>query len=337
MKKIIFILVILFLISFLGYKNAINSPLDPKGEEMVFVIERGEGVKMIGENLKQNNLIKSEFYYKLYVWRNKLEKNFKAGEYVLSPDMSLKEIVDKLTQGQIVDREITITIIEGWNIKNIDDYLSEKGIVSKGEFSAIADKPHDHGLALIDYDFLKDKPANASLEGYLFPDTYRIFKDASAQDAVLRMLNNFDKKVNQEMRDEIKKQNKTMYEILTMASLLEKEVRTENDMKIVSGIFWNRIKNSQRLESCATLAYILGENKAQYSIEDTNVQSPYNTYRNAGLPPGPIASPGLNAIRAAIYPTNTNFNYFLTDPKTGNTIFSATYNEHLRNKAKYLK
>jgi UPF0755 protein len=122
-----------------------------------------------------------------------------------------------------------------------------------------------------------------------------------------------------------------------MASVIEKEVRSANDMKIVSGIFWNRIKNGQALESCATLAYILGVNKSQYSYEDTRINSPYNTYINRGLPAGPIANPGLKAIEAAIYPEDTAYNYFLTASETGETIFSKTYQEHLNNKNKYIK
>jgi len=122
-----------------------------------------------------------------------------------------------------------------------------------------------------------------------------------------------------------------------MASIIEKEVRSVDDMEIVSGIFWNRIKNNQALESCATLAYIIGESKSQYSIEDTQINSPYNTYRNRGLTPGPISNPGLRAINAAIYPKDTNYNYFLTDPKTKKTIFSKTFEEHKKNKSIYLE
>ena len=139
------------------------------------------------------------------------------------------------------------------------------------------------------------------------------------------------------MRAEIAWQKKTIYEIVTMASIIEKEVRSRADMKIVSGIFWDRIKNGQGLESCATLAYILGVNKPQYTLEDTKIDSPYNTYKYRGLPPGPIANPGLNAIQAAIYPEFTANNYFLSDPATGQTIYSQTLEEHNLNKYKYLK
>ena len=150
------------------------------------------------------------------------------------------------------------------------------------------------------------------------------------------MLNNFDQKLDEKMRKDIQAQGKTIFEVLIMASLIEKEVRSVEDMKIVSGIFWDRIKYGQALESCASLAYILGENKTVYSQEDTQINSPYNTYRNKGLPPGPIANPGLNAIQAAIYPQYTEYNYFLTDPETGQTIWSKTFEEHKQNKWKYL-
>lgn len=236
-------------------------------------------------------------------------------------------------QIQIVARpEKVITIIEGWNIKQIDNYLSEQGVsIDK----RVADfKVRDFKS---DYDFLADAPAGASLEGYLFPDTYRVFASTTADEIIHKMLGNFATKVSPEMITEIGKQKKTLHQVVTMASVVEKEVTSKNDMKIVAGIFWDRIKNGQALESCATLAYILGENKAQYTYEDTRIDSPYNTYLNRGLPPGPIANPGLNAISGSISPTYTDYNYFLSRPDTKETVFSKTYAEHTANKQKYLK
>jgi UPF0755 protein len=151
------------------------------------------------------------------------------------------------------------------------------------------------------------------------------------------MLDNFDRKLNKEMKDDIVATGRSIHEIVTMASLLEKEVRTYEDMRIVSGIFWDKIERGEALRSCATLAYILGENKPTYSTEDTKVDSPFNTYQNPGLPPAPISNPGEKAIRAAIYPTETDYNYFLNTLDTGETIFSRTFEEHKRNKIKYLK
>lgn len=228
--------------------------------------------------------------------------------------------------------EKSLTIIEGWNLKDVSTYLKSQSF----SFASDINKARA-GDYVAKYDFLDSAGVNSSLEGYLFPDTYRVFASTTLDEVVTKMLNNFSNKITPEMRADIKKQGRSLHEILTMAGIIEKEVKSEADMKIVSGIFWDRIKNGQALESCATLAYILGENKPQYTYEDTRIKSPYNTYINRGLPPGPISNPGLKAIRAAIYPTYTKYNYFLSRPDNGATVFSATYDEHIINKQKYLK
>ncbi|HNW55866.1 MAG TPA: endolytic transglycosylase MltG [bacterium] len=229
----------------------------------------------------------------------------------------------------------SVTVIEGWNNQQIAEKLatSQIGFTAK-EFLKTANSPEQDQAK---YQFLADRPDDAGLEGYLFPDTYRFRASSTPEETIEKMLNNLDSKLTPKMRQDIHNQGKTVYQIITMASLIEKEVRSTKDMKMVSGIFWNRIANGQRLESCATLAYILGENKPQYSYEETRIDSPYNTYINYGLPVGPISNPGIKAIEAAIYPTNNDYNFFLTRPDTGETIFSRTFEEHKANKAKYLQ
>lgn len=346
-KFIIILIIILLVLASVFYWRGIYSAVSKTGEDILFLVSPGESVGQIGGNLAKANLIKSEFYFKAYIRNNDLEAKLQAGEYVLNSSLSIKKIVKILTGGQAQSKERTIKIIEGWNIREISQYFERQGMFQSEElleligfpqvdYRANKEMPAPKNYAA-SFDFLKDKPTYYSLEGYLFPDTYRIFKDATLDDIVLKMLNNFDKKLTPEIREDIKKQGKTIYETITMASLLEKEVKTEEDMKIVSGIFWDRIKNKQALESCATLAYVLGVNKPQYTTEDTKIDSFYNTYQNRGLPPGPISNPGLKAIKAAIYPEYTEYNYFLSRPDTGETVFSKTYEEHNRNKAKYLK
>ena len=346
-KFVIILIIILLVLVGIFYWRGINSAVSKTGEDVLFLVSPGESVSQIGKNLAEAGLIKSEFYFKAYVRWNGLQARFQAGEYVLNPSLSIKKIVKILTGGQAQSKERTIKIIEGWTIREISQYFEREGMFQSEELLELIgfpqvdyrnnkEMPTPENYAA-DFDFLKDKPAYYSLEGYLFPDTYRIFKDATLDEIVLKMLNNFDKKLTPEMRAEIARQDKTIYEIITMASLLEKEVRTEEDMKIVSGIFWDRIKNNQPLESCATLAYVLGINKPQYTAEDTKVDSLYNTYQNRGLPPGPISNPGLVAIRAATYPEYTDYNYFLSRPDTGETDFSETYEEHIKKKAKYFK
>jgi UPF0755 protein len=249
--------------------------------------------------------------------------------------------------------EKTVRFIEGWTSRDIGQYLEAQGIWQSEEFLEVVGFPQvDYSqekelpqpLDFSDrFSFLEDKPENRGLEGYLYPDTYRIYAASSTPaDLIEKMLLNFDKRLTPQMRADITKQGKTVYEIITMASLLEKEAPINyasgdnNDARIISGIFWDRIKVGQALQSCASLAYILGVNKAQYSTEDTQVESDYNTYKYRGLPPGPISNPGILAIEAAIYPISTNYNYFLTPAGSKEIIYAVTYEEHLLNKNKYL-
>jgi len=317
------------------YWQNLNSPVDANGQEQVFIVNKGEVIKQIADNLKKENLIRSVFYFKYEIGSG---NNIKAGEYLISPKLSAREIIKILIVGEAVSREKSIRIIEGWSNKDIAAYLEKNNIILAKDFVALTASPlNGWKFGFAKPTFLNDAPRRAGLEGYLFPDTYRIFNNTTGEGVISKMLDNFEKKLTPEIREEIKRQKKMIYEIVTMASVIEKEVRSADDMKIVSGIFWDRIKNGQALESCATLAYILGVNKAQYTSEDTKVDSLYNTYKYRGLPPGPIANPGFNAIRAAVYPEATNYNYFLSDPATGKTIYSKSLEEHNANKYKYLK
>lgn len=296
-----------------------------------FEIKKGEGVKEIARRLEEAQLVKDDIYFNYYIWKTKSREKLQAGKYEIKSSMTIPEIVQVLSIGEVIPNEIKVTFPEGTSSKKMEEILLGKGFEKNGFLGKV-----DCGCGVKkDYEFLKDKPAKASLEGFLFPDTYIFYRDASAAEIINRMLLNFDEKLTQEMRAEIRKQNHTIFEIVTMASILEKEVKTPEDMKIVSGIFWDRIETGMPLQSCATIAYVLGKEKKQYSFEDTRVSSPYNTYLNKSLPPGPINNPGINAIRAAVYPTKTDYNYFLSDPATGKTIFSKTVEEHEENKKKY--
>jgi conserved hypothetical protein, YceG family len=237
----------------------------------------------------------------------------------------------------ILKEEKTLRVIEGYRNSDIANLLIKNNLATADEF-AKAQKNYDTSK----FSFLADKPKSTDLEGYLYPDTYRVYASSTATEIITKMLSNFDQKLTPKMRADIASQGKTINEILTMASIIEKEApisysKGENqDAKIISGIFWRRIKVGQALQSCATLAYVLGVDKEQYSQVDTKFDSPYNTYQNKGLPPGPIANPGILAIEAAIYPTPSNYNYFLTPKDSKTIIYAVTYEEHLRNKNKYL-
>lgn len=285
--------------------------------------------------------------YKALVTDN--EKNFPP--FVVS-------IIDKLTRREPAPAiqppvEDTIKILEGWTNSDIAKYFESEGKWPSAKFLEVA------GLPRVDYrnnkkvpalkdwstefSFLSDKPEYYGLEGYLFPDTYRIYASSTVADVIEKMLDNFDDKLTAKMRADIKKQGKSIYEIVTMASIIEKEApinyqKDDNrDARIISGIFWNRLKIGQGLQSDATLSYIFGDNNPAHSGKDLEVDSPYNTYKYRGLPPGPICNPGILAIEAAIYPIQTDYYYFLTPLGKNEVVYAHNYEEHLKNKYQYLR
>ncbi len=250
--------------------------------------------------------------------------------------------------------EETLKIIEGWTSRDIADYLQKSRIWTSADFYNISGYPLiDYRLAKnsskpqppdfsAQFSFLADKPTYFGLEGYLYPDTYRVYASSTVTEIVEKMLTNFDTKLTPQMRADIKAQGKTIYEVITLASLVEKEAPIDyqsadnQDAHIIAGIFLNRIASGQALQSDATITYIYGDNKPAHSGDELSNASPYNTYKYRGLPPGPICNPGIVAIEAAIYPSKTNYNYFLTTP-SGQVVYARTYAEHLNNKYKYLK
>lgn len=248
--------------------------------------------------------------------------------------------------------EETVKILEGWTTRDIGQYFESQGKWQSEEFLEVA------GFPMVDYrrdkdvpelkdwseefSFLADKPKYYGLEGYLFPDTYRIYASSTVLDVIEKMLGNFDDKLTDKMRADIKKQGKTIYDIVTMASIIEKEAPINyatgdnKEARIISGIFWNRLEIGQGLQSDATLSYIFGDNRPAHSGAELEVESPYNTYKYRGLPPGPVCNPGILAIEAAIYPSATDYYYFLTSPDN-QVYYARTYDGHLQNKYKYLK
>ncbi len=289
----------------------LETPLSKNTEEKIFTVEQGQGLEKIAENLKKQRLINSKSVFVFYAWLKGETRNLQAGKYSLSPSMAIPEIIEKIINGEVIKDWVKITIPEGWTNRQIEERLLSSGMIAENE------------------------KLSRELEGYLFPDTYYFEKEASIEEIIKKMRDNFDKKVTEDLKIEIKRREKNLYDILIMASLLEREVKSDEDMAVVSGVFWKRLENNYPLQSCATIAYILEIDKWRYSVEETRIESPYNTYLNIGLPPTPINNPGLSAIRAAIYPKDTDYNFFLTDPETGTTIFSKTLEEHNANKRKY--
>ncbi|MFA5714550.1 MAG: endolytic transglycosylase MltG [Candidatus Paceibacterota bacterium] len=339
-KKLLVLLPYLFLLIATYIIQALFFAPVKNIEAKLFTINKGEAVKEIAFNLKRGNLIKDPYVFIAYIAITGKYSKVQAGDYLLSSQMSAYNIINILINGETAKE--TITIIEGWDLRDLNDYLEKIEISTNDDFFNLTGIPTEikKNQNVEDlskkFSFLKDKPANLSLEGYLFPDTYYIDKGDDAKTLIEKALSNFDSKLSQELRDEIKKQKKTIFEIITMASMIEKEVKTLNDKKIVSGILWKRIENGMRLQVDATVLYATGKGNSKVYTKDTQFDSPYNTYRYDGLPVGPISNPGIDSIVAAIYPTKTNNLYYLSTPD-GKTIFSKTLEEHNYNKNKYLK
>lgn len=236
---------------------------------------------------------------------------------------------------QLRKPERKITVIEGWRLSDIATDLAKEGVVGEKDFLEAAKIENWRD----EYQFLADKDIK-SLEGFLFPDTYNIYADATAQDTIRKLLDEFDAKMTAKMRADLQQQNRNLYDAVILASIIEKEIsnkpQDESDRKIVADIFWSRIEIGMGLQSDATVNYITGKTTTRPTLKDLAIDSPYNTYKYRGLPPGPINNPSLASLLAAIYPAPTDYLYFLTDA-AGATHFAKNYAEHQANIRKYLE
>lgn len=334
----VFILLVGFVLAglfYLGYFiNTLYSPASKSESLIEFIVEEGDGVNAISENLYDAGLIASKWTFEVYVWMRRWEGAMQAGIYQIPQNITIRELSNVLVRGEGGQPERVITIIEGWTLVDIENYLVKEKVVTSQEFKNGLQRVADHsGISI-----LADKPASVSLEGYLFPDSYRIFEDATAEEIIRKMVNTMDAKFTTEMRAELERTNRTVYDTLKMASILEREIRYQSDLPVAADVFYKRLEIGQLLQSDATLNYVLhpDDRKAALTFADLESESPYNSYKFAGLPPTPISNPGLNALLAAVYPDDNEFFYFLTTPE-GQTIFSKTFEEHNFNKQKYLK
>jgi UPF0755 protein len=231
---------------------------------------------------------------------------------------------------------LTITIKEGWNDQQIADYLQDQQIISSSANFLAAIKTFDAS----GYPLLSGRPTSAGLEGYLFPDTYFLpsssTTDQDISDLVItKALDNFSQKITPQMQQQASSSGMSLYQIITLASIIEKESGSDQtERQTIAGIFYNRLKAGMPLESDATISYITGN--PTFSAADKQINSPYNTYLNAGLPYGPICNPSLGSIMAALNPISSNYFYFLTIPNSGQAVYAQTYQEHLANQQKYL-
>lgn len=317
-------------------QEELETPLNPEGAPVAFVVRQGETAGEIAANLEQAGLVSDAALFRWLVRYYDLGSRLEAGEYQLSPSMSMVEIAERLQDGRL--QETTITIPEGWRLEEIAAYLSAKGIADEVEFLVLA-RSGD-----FDFDFLRDLPPGAPLEGYLFPDTYRIGPSFGARDVVTLMLSNFGTRFTPEMRARADALGMSIHEVLTLASIVEREAVIPDERPVIAAVYLNRLEAVMYLGADPTLQYALGLDQdtgkwwRTLTLEDyQSVDSPYNTYTHLGLPPGPICNPGLASMQAVLYPADVDYLYFLRNDLAGDGshVFSHTFEEHLANQAKY--
>lgn len=319
MKIRFFIFIFLIAAVILGALIWWNQAISPADKEdtanKVFIIKRGDDVRTIAKNLQNNGLIRDPIAFFLYVRFGGLQKNIQSGDFRLSPSQDLKSIASTLTHGTL---DVWLTTLEGWRNEEIAILLAQKLNVPETEFLKYAK------------------------EGYMFPDTYLVPKDATAGAVVNLFINNFNKKVKTGIINQVQQKGMALNDVVIVASMVEREARYDSDRPIVASIILNRLKLGMKLDVDATVQYALGYQsdgktwwKKDLTLDDLSINSAYNTYKNNGLPPAPVANPGLAAIIATINAPKTDYLYYISD-KAGRIHPAKTIEEHNANIQKYL-
>jgi len=311
--KLFFIFSLILLIAIL-FITSVYFPLEENSTtQKVVNIPSGTNAKEIVYILEKNEIIrKNNYTFRILIKLMKLEDQLKYGEYNLSPSMNMLQILDKLVKGEVIVYKITIP--EGYTSSQIAELLEKNEIAEKEAF-----------LKLV-------KDSEKTPEGYLFPDTYEVPKKYGAEKMVKVMLANFNQvALVNKFTDKAEEIGFSLDEIIILASIIEKEAKFTEEKSKVSSVFHNRLKTGMKLQSCATIQYILEEPKEKLDENDLKIESPYNTYLYKGLPPEAICNPGLDSIMAALEPAEEEYLYFVLG-ENGRHIFSKTYQEHLKNK-----
>ncbi|MFA5165712.1 MAG: endolytic transglycosylase MltG [Candidatus Paceibacterota bacterium] len=298
-----------------------------------FSVGKGQNILQVSKNLQTAGLLENRF---LFIWEAFFSgqwRKIKVGQYEIRNDSSPKEILAILVAGRVAPKKVTI--ISGWTIKDIAKALSRQGICSSGEFLEYTLATSSVEALIADFEFLRELPQGAGLEGYLYPDTYNFEAKSRPEKVVRQMLENFQKKIILAKNFSLPK-SRNAFSILTMASLLEKEVRSFEDKKIVAGILWKRLDAGYPLEVDSSLEYFrVGKGSLSKNPQLKTEDSGYNTYKYSGLPLGPICNPAKESFEAAFSPAPSPYWFYLSAPD-GKTIFSKNLREHLINKEKYL-
>lgn len=301
--------------------GALSHQAIPSDTKIYVTVKQGMTASEIADTLYSHGVIDSKLSF---LWRTRFGRNanaFHSGTYLFSPGMDAEAVVAKLVSGETVT--VKFTIPEGFTVKDIAERLDQQGLVKKEEFLSKA-------KTFAPYSYMKKGPdVLFSAEGYLFPDTYELHEDPSADNILRMMAEDFDQRLTQRLRNRAKQMNLSIHDLITLASLVEKEARYDEDRPIIAQVFFKRLKIGMPLQTDASLQYLMDAPKEDVSIADTKMDSPYNTYQHTGLPPGPVANPGMKAIEAVLEPSDTDYLYFVAD-RDGHNHYAANYAEHMR-------
>lgn len=309
------------------------------GQSVLITIKKSDEPSDVAKELHDLGLINSELYFTSLVRFS--GKEIKPASYSLKKGMSTRTIVDLITteksEAKTSNKELTITVPEGWRTEQIAEELERLGL--NGGYDAFMDAVRNYDGS--QFDFLDDRPDKRSLEGYLFPDTYTFKADMPPEDIIQMMLQNFDAKMEEPLRKRAEDMGLTINEVLVLASLVEREAKVNLERPIIAGVYINRVEQGINLEADPTVQYVLGKRGDWWpkiggsDLEKTN--SPYNTYKNGGFPPGPICNPGLQSILGVLQPADTDYIYFVVDPnEDGTHVFAADFDSQQQNVAYFV-
>ncbi|MBU4541177.1 MAG: endolytic transglycosylase MltG [Firmicutes bacterium] len=336
---ILLLLVVFGATGVFSFNYFIGQMLEPVGNgELVYVeIEQGAIISEVAELLAENNLIRDTFAFEMLAKKDKTAHQIQSGYYAFSPAESAQQILDRLITGDVADA--TVTIPEGRNISEFAKIFEEKNICDADAFIEESKKVAEYQK---EYSFLSSIPLTEkegirrTLEGYLFPDTYTFSPNTDPAKVVTAMLDRFEEVYDQKLLKQTKEMDKTVDEIVIMASIVELETKFVEDKANAASVFYNRIAENMPLQSDITVDYARGEKTPVLTTEQTKFASPYNTYINTGLPFGPICSFGETSLEAALNPAKTSYLYFVADMDSGKIYFNETYDEHLEDVQRYM-
>jgi UPF0755 protein len=310
-------------------------PTSTPGETVIVTVREGQTAQEVGEKLEDEGIIASGLLFRVLVALEGYDSRLVAGDYEFDKGMPTLEVIDRIRRGQTAP--LVVTIREGVRAEEIADLMEEKEVVSAADFLEAITQWYE-------FSFMYTKPYWATLEGYLFPDTYFFNRNMTADEVVQQILENFDQRFDSELRQEAAAAGMSVHTVLTLASIVEREAQLPEERPIIAEVFLTRLRRGMPLEADPTVQYALGNDpasvakygywKQDLTQADLEVDSPYNTYRNTGLPPAPICNPGLDSIRAVLNPAQTNYLYFVARAD-GSHVFAETLEEHLRNVEQY--